>query len=127
VWRLVGSIGLSFFASTLLAVLALFAHFECHKRGDDFYIKMLGPEWTDANGQSHFIDAIDFNDTVTKIYYALGTTIITGSYSIALYYGYKSVKVVQPIPDTDAKGKSVALRKMFARNLIVQVSSFNSC
>ncbi|KAI6212765.1 hypothetical protein M3Y94_00067400 [Aphelenchoides besseyi] len=120
--HLICSLSISILASLWLGILSLINRWDAQKRGTEYYERMLGDEWRDENNKTKFLDAIDLQDRYALCYYASGTIIIAGSYSLALYFGYKSIHAVQPVPSESSggHGKTEKLKKAFTRNLIVQ-------
>ncbi|KAI6198920.1 J domain-containing protein [Aphelenchoides besseyi] len=120
--HLICSLTISILASLWLGILSLINRWDAHKRGVEYYERMLGDEWRDENNKTKFLDAIDLQDRYALCYYASGTIIIAGSYTLALYFGYKSIHAVQPVPieSSGGHGKTEKLKRAYTRNLIVQ-------
>ncbi|KAI6183038.1 hypothetical protein M3Y97_00445300 [Aphelenchoides bicaudatus] len=121
-------VSVSTLASLIFGVTDIFSSMDSAKRGRSYYTEQLGFDWVASDGRIHFSSANDIRDFSTKVHFGEGTVCIFASYAVVMYYGYKTLMIMQnPVPNQQISKNTRAMTRQFTINLLIQTGLTVCC
>ncbi|KAI6198922.1 hypothetical protein M3Y96_00571900 [Aphelenchoides besseyi] len=119
--RLIFALCLSVISGSFVGLFGYVCRLEAQKRGREYYLNQLSARCKE-DYKDAFVNAIDMRDPLTGSSLVYGTSLIIISYAVAVYYGYRSLKLVRPANESDIANNSraVQLKSQFTRNMVIQ-------